>query len=50
MKEFGMDHSYSSLHPEIGDDHPDTYFSEVPYEKGYQLLYYIETLIGETHM
>lgn len=49
MVEFGLNHSYSALHPEIGGDKPDNSFSEVPYEKGFQLLFYLETLLGEKH-
>lgn len=48
MVTFGLDSSYSSLYPEIGDEKPDDSFSEIPYEKGFQLLYYIEhELLGE---
>ena len=50
MVGYGMDNSYSSLYPVIKEDAPDDSFSTIPYEKGFQLLYYIETLIGETHM
>ena len=28
-------------------DNPDNSFSEVPYEKGFQFLFYLESLIGE---
>ena len=50
----GMNHSYSSLRPELGDDvltsdYPSV-LSAVTYEKGFQLLYYLETLIGEHFM
>ena len=31
-------------------DNPDNSFSEVPYEKGFQLLYYLESLIGRAEM
>lgn len=40
---FGFESNYSSLHPEIGDAFPDDSYSRVPYEKGFQLLYYIES-------
>lgn len=56
MMDFGLDNNYSSLHPDIGtnysdSDFPDNSFSEVPYEKGFQLLYYIETqVLGEELM
>ena len=41
-----MDNSFSSLHPVLQGENPDSSFSEVPYEKGFQLLYYMESLIG----
>lgn len=50
METFGLDHSYSSLYPIIKTDAPDNSFSEVPYEKGFQFLFYLETLLGEEHM
>lgn len=50
MESFGMTNSYASLYPEVGSDMPDNSFSEIPYEKGFQLLFYIETLIGEDLM
>lgn len=50
MVDFGLTNSYSSLYPDVGTDKPDNMFSMIPYEKGYKLLYYIETLVGEEHM
>ncbi|CAD8210674.1 unnamed protein product [Paramecium pentaurelia] len=47
MARYGMDHSYSSLHPNTSGENPDDSQSEVPYNKGYQLLVYIEQQIGE---
>lgn len=47
---YGLDDSYSSLFPDIGDDDPENSFSDVPYEKGSQFMFYIEGLIGETNM
>ena len=35
MKEFGFDHNYTSLFPDIKGKYPDDSFSKVPYEKGY---------------
>jgi len=43
MLEYGLTSTYSSLYPVIEDDKPDNSFSEIPYEKGFQLLYYLET-------
>lgn len=31
-------------------DNPDNSFSEVPYEKGFQLLTYLNSLIGDMQM
>lgn len=50
MLGYGLDNSYSSLFPDIGDDDPENSFSNVPYEKGAQFMYYIESIIGETAM
>ena len=50
MVEYGLNHSYSSLYPEVQDDKPDNSFSTIPYEKGFQLLYYLEQeLLGEVN-
>jgi leukotriene-A4 hydrolase len=38
------------LHPVLRGDNPDNSFSNVPYEKGFQLLYYMESLIGRKEM
>jgi len=49
MLEYGLNNTYASLYPVVGDDKPDNSFSEIPYEKGFQLLYYLEQeLLGET--
>lgn len=45
---YGIDDSYSSLFPNIGDDDPENSFSGIPYEKGSQFMFYIETLLGPT--
>ena len=50
MESFGLDNTYSSLHPVLRGDNPDSSFSEVCYEKGFQLLYYLESLIGRPTM
>jgi leukotriene-A4 hydrolase len=48
--DYGINNSYSSLFPNISLDDPENSFSKVPYEKGSQFLYFIETLIGEDLM
>jgi len=50
MEDYGLDDSYSSLNPQIGDDDPENSFSYVPYEKGAQFVLYLETLLGEEMM
>lgn len=50
MENFGLNNTYSSLHPVLRGDNPDNSFSEVCYEKGFQLLYYMESLIGRPEM
>ena len=47
---YGLNNSYSSLFPDIGDDDPENSFSDVPYEKGSQFMFWIETLISEEAM
>lgn len=46
MQRYGLDNVFSSLHPTLKGASPDDAFSTIPYEKGFQLLYYLETLIG----
>lgn len=50
MLGYGLTNNYSSLYPEIGNNHPDDSFSTVPYEKGFQFLYYLQSLIGNDNM
>ena len=38
---------YTKLIPDLGDDDPDDAFSSVPYEKGFNLLYALERMVGE---
>ncbi|KAL7531947.1 hypothetical protein ACHAWF_007302 [Thalassiosira exigua] len=37
---------YTKLIPDLGDGDPDDAFSQVPYEKGFNLLYTLEKLVG----
>lgn len=37
----------TSLYPNVSKHNPDDSFSNVPYEKGYNILYYVESIIGE---
>ncbi|EAR84704.2 peptidase M1 family aminopeptidase (macronuclear) [Tetrahymena thermophila SB210] len=47
MNNFGMQSNYTSLNPMIQGSNPDDAFSNIPYEKGYQFLKYIESVIGQ---
>lgn len=37
----------TSLYPNVSKHNPDDSFSNVPYEKGYNVLYFVEQIIGE---
>jgi leukotriene-A4 hydrolase len=50
MTNFGLDSTFSSLHPDYAGANPYDTFSEVPYEKGFQFLTYLESLIGQEKM
>lgn len=50
MQSFGLNENYSSLYPQPERNKPDDSFSTIPYEKGFQLLFYIESLIGKDYM
>ena len=50
MENYGLTNTYSSLQPVLRGDNPDHSFSTVPYEKGFQLLYYMASLIGRPEM
>jgi leukotriene-A4 hydrolase len=43
---FGYSHDYTTLQPYLVGVNPDDAFSEVPYEKGYNFLYFLEQLIN----
>lgn len=44
MMGFGLSSNFSSLYPILTDASPDDSFSEVPYEKGFQFLTFLESL------
>ena len=37
---------FTCLCPKLVNEDPDDAFSDVPYEKGYNFLFYLETLLG----
>ena len=50
INNYGVSNSYSSLYPILDGASPDDSFSNVPYEKGYQFLVYLESFIGPDMM
>ncbi|OQR97392.1 leukotriene A4 hydrolase [Thraustotheca clavata] len=44
---FGADHEFTKLVPTLDGADPDDSFSSVPYEKGFNLLYYLSKLVGD---
>ena len=46
FRAYGFNDSFSSLHPQLKGRNPDDSMSTVPYEKGFQFLVYLESLIG----
>jgi leukotriene-A4 hydrolase len=47
---YGINNTYSTLHPVFFGDDPDNSISSVPYDKGAQLLAYIQSVIGNAMM
>ncbi|KXT07826.1 hypothetical protein AC579_9689 [Pseudocercospora musae] len=47
IEQFGEDHEFTKLIPDLKGKDPDDAFSSVPYEKGFNFLYYLEKLIGK---
>ena len=47
IKMYGEDSNFTSLSPDYSGIDPDDGFSTIPYEKGYQLLVYLEERVGE---
>ena len=47
VNHFGADHPYTALVIKTeGDIDPDDSFSKMPYEKGFSLLFYLQSLFG----
>ena len=44
--DFGVDHEFTKLIPDLTGKDPDDAFSSVPYEKGYNFLFYLKGLVG----
>ena len=47
---FGINNTLTSLRPDMTGLLPDECFSNIPYEKGSNFVYYLETLVGEDIM
>lgn len=47
IEQFGEDHEFTKLIPDLKGKDPDDAFSSVPYEKGFTFLYTLEKLIGK---
>ena len=50
LEEFGENDTLTTLSPDLVDRSPDNYNTDIPFEKGYNFLYYIEKLITEEKM
>ncbi|KAK0284900.1 Leucyl aminopeptidase yscIV [Friedmanniomyces endolithicus] len=46
IAQFGEDHNFTKLIPDLNGKDPDDAFSSVPYEKGFVFLYHFEKLLG----
>ena len=47
VDEFGRDHEFTKLIPDLKGKDPDDAFSSIPYEKGYVFLSYLEAMVGK---
>lgn len=47
VDQFGADHEFTKLIIDLKGEDPDDAFSSIPYEKGFNFLYYLEKLIGK---
>ncbi|KAL3473643.1 peptidase family M1-domain-containing protein [Aspergillus californicus] len=47
VEHYGQDHEFTKLVPNLKGEDPDDAFSSVPYEKGFNFLFYLENLVGK---
>ncbi|OJJ31767.1 hypothetical protein ASPWEDRAFT_117915 [Aspergillus wentii DTO 134E9] len=47
VEHFGLDHEFTKLITNLKGKDPDDAFSSVPYEKGFNFLFHLETLVGK---
>lgn len=48
VEQFGDDHEFTKLIVDLKGKDPDDAFSSVPYEKGFNFLFYLENLVGKS--
>lgn len=46
IKQFGEEHEFTKMVPDLEGKDPDDAFSSVPYEKGFVFLYHLEKVLG----
>ncbi|KAK3115022.1 Leucyl aminopeptidase yscIV [Teratosphaeriaceae sp. CCFEE 6253] len=46
IAQFGEDHEFTKLIPDLKGQDPDDAFSSIPYEKGFAFLFHLEKLLG----
>ncbi|MCQ2820062.1 MAG: M1 family aminopeptidase/hydrolase [archaeon] len=46
LEDYGEDSNYTSLHPDLSNISPDDIYSDIPYEKGYNFMYYVESVVN----
>ncbi|KAF1318435.1 Leukotriene a-4 hydrolase/aminopeptidase, partial [Globisporangium splendens] len=46
VEDFGATHPYTHLVPDVDGVDPDEVFSSIPYEKGFNFLHYLNTVVG----
>ncbi|EMC93619.1 hypothetical protein BAUCODRAFT_150912 [Baudoinia panamericana UAMH 10762] len=46
IAQFGEDHNFTKMIPDLKGEDPDDAFSSIPYEKGFVFLYHLEKLLG----
>lgn len=47
IERFGVDHEFTKLVTDLKGKDPDDAFSSIPYEKGFNFIFYLEQLIGQ---
>lgn len=47
VEHFGRDHEFTKLVTDLKGKDPDDAFSSIPYEKGFNFLFHLETILGK---